>query len=196
MSVLSEMDTPVFAAEGMPEAAIPDQWKMHVDGMAGTAVDVNLSELKTLPNSTVNCRLTSVSGWSVRADWNGAPWREFIKAYPPKPGASHATFRSVGGYTTTVPLSALDHPRVLLCWGVGGEPLEVEYGGPLRMVIPNLWGYKSCKWLMRVTYTDRMIAGYWESRGYTDHGRIEPGYTMDVNTRTRRPIKGGEVIDF
>ncbi len=110
---------------------------------------------------------------------------------------SHATFTSVGGgYSTTVALKDLDTPRVILAYEVNKEPLEREYGGPLRMVIPNLWGYKSCKWLASVELTDRMKGGYWEDRGYPREAAIEPGTTLDVNTGERRPIAGGEVMDF
>jgi len=119
-----------------------------------------------------------------------------VKALPPMPQATHALFTSVGGYTTCVPLARLDHPRVLWAWAVGGEPLEADYGGPLRMVIPPLWGYKSCKWVSRLTYTDSMVPGYWETRGYTVDGEIEAGHTMDVNTKQRRKIQAGEVVDF
>jgi DMSO/TMAO reductase YedYZ molybdopterin-dependent catalytic subunit len=64
------------------------------------------------------------------------------------------------------------------------------------MVIPNLWGYKSCKWLGKIDFIDQMEGGYWEDRGYTRSGMIEPGFTLDINTQTRKPISGGEVLDF
>jgi DMSO/TMAO reductase YedYZ molybdopterin-dependent catalytic subunit len=64
------------------------------------------------------------------------------------------------------------------------------------MVIPNLWGYKSCKWLGRIDFIDQMEGGYWEDRGYTRSGMIESGFTLDINTKARRPIKGGEVTEF
>lgn len=196
MSVLLDMDTPVFAAEGVPENTDPAGWRMRISGLAERPCEVGLTELWSLPPAEVDCRLTSVSGWTVRATWNGALWRDFVKSHPPCPGATHALFKSPGGYSTCVPLSDLDHPRVLWCRAVGGEPLEPRYGGPLRMVIPNLWGYKSCKWVAELEYADRMIIGYWEARGYSASGKIEPGATMDINSGRRRTIGGGEVTDF
>jgi DMSO/TMAO reductase YedYZ molybdopterin-dependent catalytic subunit len=113
------------------------------------------------------------------------------------PEANHVRFTAVGeGYTTVVLLKNLENPRVLLAYEVNGEAIEVEYGGPLRMVIPNLWGYKSCKWLGRIDFINHMEGGYWEDRGYTRSGIIEPGFTLDMNTKSRRPITGGEVMDF
>jgi DMSO/TMAO reductase YedYZ molybdopterin-dependent catalytic subunit len=64
------------------------------------------------------------------------------------------------------------------------------------MVIPNLWGYKSCKWLGKIEFINQEEGGYWEDRGYTRSGLIESGITFDMNTKTRRPIKGGEVTEF
>lgn len=197
MSKLKELNIPIFKAEGLPRGAAAESWTVRVGGMLARPAELNFDDFRALPNSIVDCRLTSVSGWSVRAVWEGVLWRDFLKSHPPSPQATHATFVSVGGYDTTVPLDTLDHPRVLFCWGVAGEALEVEYGGPLRMVIPNLWGYKSCKWLTEVRYGDKMPPGFWEKRGYSLEGEIEPGHTTDYNNgRTRRPISGGEVTEF
>jgi DMSO/TMAO reductase YedYZ molybdopterin-dependent catalytic subunit len=101
-----------------------------------------------------------------------------------------------GGYSTAVLSKDLENPRVLLAYGVNGDSIEAEYGGPLRMVVPNLWGYKSCKWVGKIEFINQEEGGYWEDRGYTRSGMIEPGYTLDINTQTRRPIRGGEVTEF
>ena len=150
-----------------------------------------------LPKSCISSRLTSVSGWSVRADWEGIKWKDFLREIVLKLEATHATFSSYGGvYTTTVSLKDLDASGVMLVYGVACEPLEPEYGGPLRMLIPNLYGYKSCKWLSQIDFTDQMQGGYWEDRGYSRSGIIDPGITFDVNSKTYREIKGGEVLEF
>jgi len=196
MSVLARLRVPAFEAGGMPEIDMAE-YRLHVRGLVEEERSFTLEEIMALPASKVNARLTSVSGWSVRATWEGVLWRDFIRGLTVKRGASHAMFSSVGGsYETTVSLADLDHPRVLLVYAVEGESLEREYGGPLRMVIPNLYGYKSCKWLETITLTDSMKGGYWEDRGYTQSGVIEPGFTLDINTGTRRPISGGEVTEF
>jgi DMSO/TMAO reductase YedYZ molybdopterin-dependent catalytic subunit len=196
VSVLSRLKVPSFTAGGVPDV---DEalYKLLVDGLVEEPLAFSIKEIKKLPMNTVNARLTSVSGWSVRAQWQGVLWRDFLDSLSFLPEVNHATFISLGeGYSTTVSLRDLDHPRVLLVYAVDGEPLEVAYGGPLRMVIPHLYGYKSAKWLSRIELTDSMRGGYWEDRGYSRSGIIEPGTTLDINTRIRRPIKGGEVIDF
>ena len=196
MSVLTRLGMPRFSAGGIP--TLPDaEWRLTVDGLAGAPRVYSLEGLQALPQSAVDARLTSVSGFSVRALWQGVLWRDFLAGLELKPESSHATFASHGGsYTTTVSLGDLDHPRVMLVTAVEDEPLERDYGGPLRMLIPQLWGYKSAKWLTGVTFGPSMLGGYWEDRGYPREAVIEPGTTLDINTRQRRAIKGGEVTEF
>jgi len=196
MSVLKEMGTPVFMAEGVPRIDMAN-YTLKISGLVESEHEFGWDEIMQLPKSCLNARLTSVSGWSVRADWDGIRWKEFLKIVLPKPEATHATFIGYGGvYTTTVPLTDLAAPRVMLVYGVACEPIEAEYGGPLRMLIPNLYGYKSCKWLTWINFTDHMQGGYWEDRGYSLSGIIEPGITFDLNSKTYREIKGGEVLGF
>lgn len=186
---------PVFLAEGKPRVDY-DAWRLEVAGLIENLRAFSLAEIKALPFSRVDARLTSVSGWSVRVAWEGVLFTDFLKQFQLKPSATHVTFSSIGGYDSTVALTDLRHPRVLLCYAVEGEPLETDYGGPCRMIIPNLWGYKSVSCLARVEFTDSMKGGYWEDRGYPRDAVIEPGMTLDINTHQHRRIKGGEVTEF
>lgn len=195
MGVLSDLRMPVFSAGGMQNID-PANCTLKVGGLAEDS-EFSLEEIKTWPMTTADARLTSVSGFSVRALWQGATWAEFLSHVRLEPAASHAAFVSAGGgYQTTVSLADLDHPRVLLCYSIKDLPLEPDYGGPLRMFIPHLWGYKSAKWLAGIEFTDRMHGGYWEDRGYPREAAIQPGTTLDINTRERRKISGGEVTEF
>ena len=196
MSILKDLNVPAFKAGGMPMIDLPD-YSLSVGGLIKGERHFSWQEILAMPKSTVNCRLTSVSGWSVRADWEGILWYDFLKQILVDSKANHVRFTSVGGgYSTAVSFKDLENPRVLLAYTVDGNPIEAEYGGPLRMVVPNLWGYKSCKWLGRIEFINQEEGGYWEDRGYTRSGMIEPGFTLDVNTKTRRPIQGGEVTEF
>jgi DMSO/TMAO reductase YedYZ molybdopterin-dependent catalytic subunit len=195
MTVLKDLGTPVFHAEGIPN--VDSKWMLDVTGLVRRPQSFDLEKIKALPGSTVVARLTSVSGFSVRASWDGVIFPDFVKTIQPTQDASHATFTSIGGYDSTLSLVNLAKPKVMLCYGVGGDPLDPEYGGPLRLLVPHLWGYKSVKWLSKIDFTDRMKGGYWEDRGHTREAEIEPGLTLDVNTGTRRRISGGaEVTDF
>jgi DMSO/TMAO reductase YedYZ molybdopterin-dependent catalytic subunit len=196
MSILAKLNTPVFAAENVLHLD-RENFVLRVSGTAGENRSLTLKELQTaLPVKTVNSRLTSVSGWSVRADWDGVLWDDFVRYVKPLPSARYALFASGSEYTTCVLLADLAGSNSMLAWGVNGEPLEDEYGGPLRMIVPNLWGYKSCKWLVSVSFVEKYVTGYWELRGYSHRGDIEPGETFDVNSQQYRKIPGGEVTEF
>jgi DMSO/TMAO reductase YedYZ molybdopterin-dependent catalytic subunit len=196
MSILNDLGVPAFKAGGMPAIDI-QTYVLSVGGLVKEERHFSWQEILAMPKSKVNCRLTSVSGWSVRADWEGIKWSDFLRKITVNTKANYVRFSTVGGgYTTVVSCKDLENPRILLAYGVNGEPIEPDYGGPLRMVIPNLWGYKSCKWLGKIDFIDQMEGGYWEDRGYTRSGMIEPGFTFDVNTKTRRPIQGGEITEF
>lgn len=195
MSVLKELKTPVFYAEGVPEIDV-SKYRMTVSGLVEEEREFTFDDLKSMKKTVVNARLTSVSGWSVRADWGGVLFSDFLAELDLKPQANHVIFTSSGSYDTCVSFEDLKQPRVLVCYEVGGEPIEAEYGGPVRMIIPQLWGYKSCKGMTSMNFTDRMHGGYWENRGYPRVAKIEPGETFDVNSRERRKISGGEVTEF
>lgn len=195
MSVLSRMNTPVFKAEGIP-CIEEEAYRLNVWGLMEGEREFTLAEIRQMPFTRLDARLTSVSGWSVRARWDGVLWKDFVQQFTVMPLARHVNFTSVGGYDTSIPLAELND-RVMLVWGVDGEPLEKEYGGPLRLLVPHLWGYKSCKWLRSIEFHEEERGGFWEDRGYTRSGYIEPGLTLDINTRTERPIEGGrEVTEF
>jgi DMSO/TMAO reductase YedYZ molybdopterin-dependent catalytic subunit len=197
MSRLKDLNTPVFYAEGQPGGVSRENYRLKVSGLPGDALrEFTFARLEGMPFTTADARLTSVSGWSVRVKWQGVRFTHFLQALEPRPEASHVVFESFGGYTTCVPLSELQQDNDLLCFRVDGEYLEPEYGGPVRMVIPQLWGYKSIKGLSAMTFGWYPEPGYWETRGYPDDAQIEPGFTRDVNTGQMRRIRGGEVTEF
>jgi DMSO/TMAO reductase YedYZ molybdopterin-dependent catalytic subunit len=196
VSILKDLKTPVFNAERLVKLPAFDQYSIIVKENSYKEINLTISEfLSNFKMETVNCRLTSVSKWSVRANWQGILWTEFVKWMCPC-SFTYTVFESYGGYVTAVYNEDLLNPRVLIAFKVNDEDIEKEYGGPIRMIIPNLWGYKSCKWLHKITFTDEYTKGYWESYGYDDRGFIEPSIIYDVNSKTNKEINGGEVVDF
>lgn len=197
MGFLRSVKTPVFNAEqtkNVPERA---DYTIQIGGETDKRgiykLDEFLSEFKI---HTVPSRLTSVSRWSVRADWQGILWSDFVSWANPTADYKFLYMESWGGYKTCVDAKYLDNPRVLICTQVADEEIEFEYGGPIRMVIPNLWGYKSCKWLKKIYFTDEYVRGFWESGGYEDTGEIQPCLVLDVNSGKHAKINGGEVTEF
>lgn len=195
MTILKDMRTPVFKEEGMPSID-PGRHSVSFEGHSEKKLILTMEDILNLPQSTLDCRMTSVSGFSVRANWQGVLWKDIIERIGPVKKFDYVMFESVGGYTTNAYAKDILPDRWMFCHSVNGESLEAEYGGPLRMIIPNLWGYKSCKWLSKVFFSEKNIPGFWETHGYSDRGLIEPGTTLDINTGERKDIRGGEVLDF
>jgi len=195
MSFLKDIGTPIFNAERLKNLPEKSEYKLEINWSGKKEIISYYDLYRIFQKKTVNCRLTSVSKWSVRANWEGILWKDFIDYFDIS-GFNYVYFESYGGYNTTVFAEDMDNPRILLATHVEGEEIEFEYGGPVRMVIPNLWGYKSCKWLNKIYFIDDYIVGYWEGFGYDDRGIITSSIVLDVNTKQHKRIKGGEVTEF
>lgn len=197
MGFLKNIGCPVFNVERIKGVPDRESYTIKIGGECAKTGVYKLEDfMAEFMRKTVNARLTSVSRWSVRADWQGIVWRDFLDWAQPSASYKYLYTESWGGYKTCCPADELLSPRVLICTHVADEELEFEYGGPIRMIIPNLWGYKSCKWLKTIYFTDYYIRGTWESGGYEDDGAILPCMVEDVNTKTHIKINGGEVTEF
>ncbi len=197
MSRLSQMNTPVFWAEGHPGPLSAEGWQVEVGGLADRPVTLTYSEILAFPKSVADARLTSVSGFSVRGEWGGVRLRDLLQLVGVKPRATHVQFVSHRGiYTTCIPLEVANADRTLLAYDFDGELIETNYGGPVRIFCPYLWGYKSAKSVVAITLTSQAKLGYWELRGYPDEAQIRSRWLLDVNTGQTRRIGDGEVVEF
>lgn len=197
MSKLKEMGTPVFWAEGHPGPLEADGWEVAVGGSVESPTTLSYGQILELPRTVVDARLTSVSGFSVGGEWGGVHLDEVFSLVGPKPVVSHVQFVSYREiYTTCIPLEVARRERTLLAYDFAGEPLEADYGGPVRILCPYLWGYKSAKSVVAINLVERSIPGYWETRGYPDSAEIKPRRILDVNSGEWRRIPGGEVTEF
>ena len=191
------MHTPVFWAEGHPGALPSEGWQVQLGGLVDKSLTLTYDDIIALPKSIADARLTSVTRWSVRGEWGGVRIGDLLSSAGIKPEATHVQFTSYRGvYTTCIPLDVALKERTLLAYEFDGEPLDADYGGPVRTFCPYLWGYKSAKSVVAVTLCDRSIPGYWEVRGYPDSAQITAGRVHDVNTHHWRNIPGGEVVEF
>lgn len=197
MSKLKEMGTPILWAEGHPGRLEGAGWQVDVGGLVENSTAFTYQEILELPRTVVDARLTSVSGFSVGGEWGGVHLSSVFSIVEPKPEASYVqlvSYREI--YTTCIPLEVALKERTLLAYEFEGEPLESDYGGPVRLFCPYLWGYKSAKSVVAVNLVDRSIPGYWEKRGYPDRAEIKPRRILDVNSGEWRRIPGGEVTEF
>jgi DMSO/TMAO reductase YedYZ molybdopterin-dependent catalytic subunit len=197
MSNLTELKTPVFWAEGHPGPLKAEGWRVQVGGLVESPTTLTYEEILGMPSTVADARLTSVSGWSVRGEWTGVRLSVVMDGVKPRPAAAYVQFVSYGRtYETCIPLDVALRERTLLAYQFDGEPIEVDYGGPVRIFCPYLWGYKSAKSVIEINLVEHSIPGFWEVRGYPDRAEIKPRRVLDVNSGRQRRIPGGEVVDF
>ena len=112
-----------------------------------------------------------VTTWSKFDNiWEGVAVRTIVERAKPKPEARFVVQHCNGGYTTNVPIEDLLREKSLLADTHSPEPLTPEHGGPLRMIVPHLYAWKSAKWIRGLEFVDRDRAGFWERRGYHMYG--------------------------
>ncbi|HSI00538.1 MAG TPA: molybdopterin-dependent oxidoreductase, partial [Reyranella sp.] len=128
-------------------------------------------EFTDLPKVALTSDIHCVTAWS-RYDnkWEGVSARTLIDLVKPKAEAQHVIFHSYDTYTTNVPLADFAADDVLLAWSWNGEAISREHGGPLRVVIPKLYFWKSAKWIKRIEFSALDKPGFWELRGYHNDG--------------------------
>jgi DMSO/TMAO reductase YedYZ molybdopterin-dependent catalytic subunit len=163
---------PVLHAEGIPPFD-PATWRFRADGGVEEPLEWSWDGFRALPAVTLTSDFHCVTGWSkLDTTWEGPRFRELADRVRPRPSVSHVLVEAPSGYTANLPLEALLDEDVLLAWSHNGEPLPPEHGGPLRLVVPKRYGWKSVKWAVRAQFLDRDVRGYWEERGY--HNDADP----------------------
>ncbi len=144
-------------------------WDFRVEGLVEEPVRLEYDELLALEKTVVVSDFHCVTGWSkFDLKWEGISFTDVAKLTKPRSCARFATIEADGGYTTSLPLIDLMEPDVIFAYNLEGKPLEPVHGGPLRMVVPKKYAYKSAKWVRRVVFTEEQEMGFWEQRGYSN----------------------------
>ncbi len=178
----------------------PPAWKLKVTGMVEREIELDFATLLAKPMTerhiTIACVSNNVGGDLIgNALWLGWPVRELLAMAGPKPGADMVLSTSNDGWTASTPLEALTDDRdALLAVGMNGEPLPLEHGFPVRMIVPGLYGFVSAtKWLTELKVTRFADdTAYWTPRGWSDHGPIKTQSRIDV-PRSGRTVQAGKV---
>lgn len=162
---------PVLHATRVPEIDVAD-WTLKVCGLVERPLEFTLSQFQQLPRVRVFADFHCVTTWSRLGNlWEGVSVRELLKQAGIQSTAQFAVIGAFDdGWTTNVPLSALQDDDVLLANLHDGAPIVADHGGPVRLVVPKLFAWKSAKWVNRIELTDRNIPGYWERAGYHNVG--------------------------
>ena len=161
---------PVLHVGDVPQID-PAEWTLRVFGLVDAERTFSWHELHALPVTDVTVDIHCVTKWSkFDMRWQGVRVRDVLDAVGVQSRATHVVQHAEYGYTTNTPLSEVLADEALLAWLVDGEPLPAEHGGPLRMVIPRLYFWKSAKWLAGLELLDHDQPGFWERNGYHNVG--------------------------
>ena len=163
-------DWPVLDLGVQPDVS-PDKWRLRVEGLVQAPVRLTLPEFMALPQTELVNDIHCVTQWS-RYDnhWQGVRAKDLIAMARPKEEARFVSVISYDGYTTNVPLEVFLREEVLLAHSWEGQPLTRQHGGPVRVVIPHLYFWKSPKWVTRIELLRDDRPGFWEVRGYHNNG--------------------------
>jgi DMSO/TMAO reductase YedYZ molybdopterin-dependent catalytic subunit len=163
---------PVLHYAEVPQVT-DETFRLAVTGLVERPVTWTLAELRALPSVRLTSDFHCVTTWS-RLDntWEGVRFSTVAGEVQPKATARHVMFRSSDGYYTNVPMTWLLDEDVLFAWSHDGQPLTPEHGGPVRLVVPKLYAWKSAKWVCALEFMEHDRRGFWEERGY--HNRGEP----------------------
>jgi DMSO/TMAO reductase YedYZ molybdopterin-dependent catalytic subunit len=179
----------------------PTTWRLVVDGMVGQRVELSFDDLIGMGLDeyviTLTCVSNEIGGDLVgNARWLGVPVRDVLAMAAPGADADMVLSRSVDGYTASTPLSALTDPSIdaILAVAMNGEPLPLEHGFPVRMVVPGLYGYVSAtKWLTELKVTTfAQDEAYWTPRGYSAQAPIKMSSRVDT-PKIGSPVPAGLV---
>ncbi|HWU24890.1 MAG TPA: sulfite oxidase-like oxidoreductase [Rhizomicrobium sp.] len=148
-----------------------ENWRLHVTGLVENPLVWTLAEFLALPQADFISDIHCVTAWS-RYDnhWSGVSSRTILELVRPKPDARHVVFHSYDGYTTNVKTDVFSEPDALLAHSWEGAPLAREHGGPVRVVLPQWYFWKSAKWVNQIEFLAQDRPGFWEVRGYHNEG--------------------------
>jgi DMSO/TMAO reductase YedYZ molybdopterin-dependent catalytic subunit len=161
-------DFPVLSAEPTPNVSL-DRWTFEIRGAVEQPRTWTWAEVQALPAETFTRDIHCVTKWSkLDTTWTGVSLDVLFEGT--RPTGSYVLAFSDTGYTTNLPLADVMGGRAWIVWEFDGEPLDPEHGGPVRMLVPHLYFWKSAKWVRGVDVIDHDQHGFWERYGYHDYG--------------------------
>jgi len=158
---------PMGGEEGDPS---PGGFRLKVYGEVEQPFEIDFAELLKMPQTEQTCDVHCVTKWTMLdAKWTGVKVADLAARAKPKSSARHVVFEAAHGYTSNVPIKEALAPNVLVAHKHEGNPLARPHGAPVRALVPDLYFWKSAKWLRAIRFVGRDEPGYWETRGYHNH---------------------------
>jgi DMSO/TMAO reductase YedYZ molybdopterin-dependent catalytic subunit len=150
-----------------------ERWRLDVYGAVENPIFWDFAQFTAQPQTRVTSDIHCVTTWSrYDNEWEGLATRDLLTACRPGEEASFVVLHSHDGYTTNLTLEDFAAEDAVLAHSWSGKPLTDEHGGPVRLVVPHLYFWKSAKWLQSIEFLRADAPGYWEVRGY--HNRADP----------------------
>jgi DMSO/TMAO reductase YedYZ molybdopterin-dependent catalytic subunit len=163
---------PVLDLGRQPDVS-QERWRLKVSGMVERPVTLDWAAFMVLPQRTIRSDIHCVTTWSrYDNDWTGVSTRYLLGLVEPRAEARFVMLHGYDGYTTNLPLADFAAADALLAHSWQGKPLTREHGGPVRLVVPHLYFWKSAKWIMAIDVLGADKPGSWEVNGY--HMRGDP----------------------
>jgi DMSO/TMAO reductase YedYZ molybdopterin-dependent catalytic subunit len=161
---------PVLNVEVTPHLDLAT-WTFRVEGLVERPTTWTWDEIRALPPSSYEGAIHCVTTWSkFGMRFDGVSVDTLLEIARPRPEAAHVMAFSHTGYTTNLPLADVTGGKAWITWSVNGEPLPAEHGGPVRMIVPHLYFWKSTKWVAGLRLMQYDEPGFWERNGYHDRG--------------------------
>lgn len=159
--------------KGIQEIDI-NEYRLLVDGLVSEEQEYSYSELQQKTHIKKLVTLNCVTGWSVKALWEGVPLVELLDELDISKEANTLIFYSPDGYSTSLPISFIQENNIILADKVNGVKLPPRQGFPFQLIAEQKYGYKWIRWIERIEVSsDSNYEGYWESRGYSNSAEIE-----------------------
>ena len=155
-----------------PTPRVPTaEWRFRVFGLVEEELTLDWEQFNDLPQVTLDAEFHCVTQWSkLQNTWQGILFTDLMKIINPNPEARYVMAHCYGGYTANVALDVLLDDDVLFAHSHDGKPLAPEHGGPMRLVVPKRYGWKSAKWVNGLEFMAQDAPGFWEMRGYHMEG--------------------------
>ena len=146
----------------------PSTYRLSVSGNVAHELTLSTTDLRARPRTRLTADFQCVTGWRVRGvRWEGVRLSELLDEAQPDTDQTAVQFVSYDGtYTESLTMSEARRSDVLIVDTLDGRPIGRAHGGPVRLLVAPMYGYKSCKWLSEIKVTSGLIPGYWEQLGY------------------------------
>jgi len=182
----------IYTITGSYPVISREEYRLHITGLVDHPLELTLDDLESMPSTDLVKDFQCVTGWRVPAvHWTGVLLSDLLDKVGVQPGAQALAFDSYDGADTeSLTLDQARLPDVMVAYRMLGAPITTEHGGPVRLYVAPMFGYKSLKWLSGIRLTEAVEPGFWEQNGYPVNGWID-GSTASTVTGNDTTVAGG-----